>query len=116
MTENTHNSSRFPHMGAEDAGARASLMYETDSTVLELLRMIREEKDERQRSDAFAALSARYRPLIAGLITALTSGTDLQTESDRQELEAEASIALYHIKQTKKKGLAINNPELEFGN
>lgn len=96
MTENTHDSSRFPHADAEDVRACASLMYETDSTVLELLRIVREEADERQRSDAFAALSARYRPLTAGLISALTAGADLPTESDRQELEAEASIALYH--------------------
>ncbi len=73
-------------------------VYESDAEILRLLELIREETNDRLRSDAFAALGARYRPLTEHMVNryaaSLSSGT--VSSADRQELEEEASIALYH--------------------
>ena len=69
-------------------------VYESDAEVLQLLRIIREETKDLQRSDAFAALLERYRPLTARLVTQYAQSP--LSAVDRQELEEEACIALYH--------------------
>ena len=69
-------------------------VYESDAEVLQLLRIIREETKDLQRSDAFAALLERYRPLTARLVTQYAQSP--LSVFDRQELEEEACIALYH--------------------
>ena len=69
--------------------------YETDGEILSLLRVIRQENDPHLRSDAFSTLIDRYRPLITRMISRYAGSADLQP-ADRQELEEEACIALYH--------------------
>ena len=69
--------------------------YETDEEVLSLLRVIRQEEDPHLRSDAFSSLIDRYKPLIARMISKY-AGTAVLQPADRQELEEEAYIALYH--------------------
>lgn len=69
--------------------------YEKDGEVLSLLHVIREEEDPLQRSDAFSALIKRYTPLISHMISVYAGAGNLQP-ADRQELEEEAYIALYH--------------------
>lgn len=78
--------------------ALSSEVYESDEEILSLLRLIREENREQDRSDAFAALSARYRPLTEHMVNKYAASMSEGTVSsaDRQELYEEASIALYH--------------------
>ncbi len=69
-------------------------VYESDAEILELLRVIREETKDLLRSDAFLALRARFRPLTEHMVTKYAAPSI--SPADRQELEEEALIALYH--------------------
>ena len=91
----------IPADGSETSvsdGAGAADLYESDEGVLELLRLIREETREIPRSDAFAALAARYRPLTEHMVSTYAPylSPDTSSSADRQELYEEAVIALYH--------------------
>lgn len=72
--------------------------FESDAEILHLLGIIREETKDQARSDAFAALSARYRPLTEHMVKkyAMSQSSGGISPTDRQEMEEEASIALYH--------------------
>ena len=72
--------------------------YESDAEVLRLLEIVREETKDQPRSDAFAALCVRYRPLMEHMVSVYSSSLpgSVVSPADRQELEEEACIALYH--------------------
>jgi len=89
--------SEIPSEGCSSV-TETEAVYESDAEILRLLRIIREETKDQLRSDAFSALCTRYRPLMEHMIgkyAASLSGDPLSS-ADRQELEEEASIALYH--------------------
>jgi len=73
-------------------------LFESDAEILHLLRIIREETKDQARSDAFAALCARYRPLTEHMVSryAASLSSSAVSSFDRQELYEEAVIALYH--------------------
>ena len=48
--------------------------YESDTEILQLLQILREETKDRPRSDAFAALCTRFRPLTERMVTKYASG------------------------------------------
>ena len=83
---------------SEGGSAASDAMYESDGEILHLLQIIREETKDQLRSDAFSALCTRYRPLTEHMVgkyaASLSDGS--VSSADRQELEEEASIALYH--------------------
>ena len=81
---------------AVDSTDLTDCVYEQDSEILALLRIIRGETREQQRSDAFAALCARFRPLTEHMVAKYGQSAGGAVSSfDRQELEEEACIALY---------------------
>lgn len=108
--EKNHSQSFFPiddsvnqklserqNAGVEDGNVTEDA-YESDAEILKLLQIIREENRDPQRSDAFSDLLSRYRPLIAKLVNKYAQqgyGADASL-ADRQELDEEACIALYH--------------------
>jgi len=73
-------------------------VFESDAEILHLLGIIRRETKDHARSDAFAALCARYRPLTEHMVSkyAASASSGSISSADRQEMEEEASIALYH--------------------
>ena len=79
-------------------GIAAGSAFESDAHVLHLLQIIRDESKDPLRSDAFSELLSRYRPLIVRMVNRYAKqvyGTELSA-ADRQELDEEACIALYH--------------------
>ncbi|MBE6656945.1 MAG: sigma-70 family RNA polymerase sigma factor [Ruminococcaceae bacterium] len=87
-----------PGFRGTDGSSVTEDAYESDAEILHLLRIIREETKDPQRSDAFSALLVRYRPLIETMVSKYAQSVYGMPVSpiDRQELEEEASIALYH--------------------
>ncbi len=85
---------------AESAALPSDAVFETDDEILHLLSVICRETDTRdwERSDAFAALCIRYRPLTEHMVSRFSASLSPQpiSAADRQELEEEATIALYH--------------------
>lgn len=83
---------------SEGCASVTEAVYESDTEILRLLRIIREETKDQLRSDAFSALCTRYRPLTEHMVgkyaASLSDGS--VSSADRQELEEEAAIALYH--------------------
>ena len=90
------------HSGrAEITGADEFVLqsaFESDTQILHLLQIIKEESKDPLRSDAFSDLLSRYRPLITRMVNKYAKqvyGFEISV-ADRQELEEEACIALYH--------------------
>ena len=80
--------------------------FESDEEVLSLLQIIREESKDPQRSDAFSALLSRYRPLIERMVSRYANQAygAVVNAVDRQELDEEARIALYHAARLYRSG------------